>query len=269
MKSLKYSVSFIVLVLIISWGYTAFVFSKPERIDLFVFIMFLPAIIALTINFIRYKSFKKVFQPITTRLNIKSLSFALFYPIIFIASIAFLSCMFGIADFNKDTFKGSSLGLGIASVIIGFFLMFGEEYGWRGFLLKDLAEAKGKIFATVTVGIVWALWHGPVVYGLANVYEYDSPLLLTFIQMLAVFVFSMPFAHSYFMSGNILPPMIFHFVWNWFNPMVLGNIYRNTTGIMEGNILLINGEAIAGIVLGLTFFIWFIFKYRSKVVIAK
>ena len=85
--------------------------------------------------------------------------------------------------------------------------------------------------------------------------------------MLAVFIFSMLFAHSYFMSDNILPPMIFHFVWNLFNSMVLGNIYGNTSGIMEGNILLINGEAIAGVILGLIFLIWYIFKYRSKVVI--
>ncbi|NOQ27006.1 MAG: CPBP family intramembrane metalloprotease [Bacteroidales bacterium] len=269
MKSLKYSVSFIVLVLVISWGYFAYVFAKPERTDLFVFVMIFPAIIALIINFIRYKSFKEVFKPLTTRLNIKSLGFALFYPVIFIGAIAFLVWLFGIAEFNKETFSNSSLHLGLANIVIAFFLMFGEEYGWRGFLLKDLAEVKGKVFAAVIVGIVWALWHAPAVYGLANVYEYDSPLLLTFVQMLAVFIFSMPFAHSYFMSGNILPPMIFHFVWNLFNPMVLGNIYRNTPGIMEGNNLLINGEAIAGVVLGLIFFIWYILKYRSKEVVAE
>ena len=34
--------------------------------------------------------------------------------------------------------------------------MFGEEYGWRGFLLQELAEAKGKISGVIVVGVVYS-----------------------------------------------------------------------------------------------------------------
>jgi membrane protease YdiL (CAAX protease family) len=75
---------------------------------------------------------------------------------------------------------------------------------------------------------------------------------LCLIQMSAVFVFSFPFAYSYFRGGSIIPPMIFHFLWNIYNPAVLGDIYRNEPGIMNGPIWVINGEGLWSILLGLT-----------------
>jgi hypothetical protein len=55
--------------------------------------------------------------------------------------------------------------------------------------------------------------------------------------------------------------MIFHFVWNMHNPAVLGDIYRNSPGIMKGDILLINGEGMLGILLGTLFVAWFARQY--------
>jgi len=58
--------------------------------------------------------------------------------------------------------------------------------------------------------------------------------------------------------------MLFHFVWNFYNPIVLGNIYQNQPGILEGNMVFINGEGLAGIILGLFFIIWYINKFKRK-----
>jgi len=58
--------------------------------------------------------------------------------------------------------------------------------------------------------------------------------------------------------------MLLHYVWNLYNPVVLGNIYQNESGIISGNLMLINGEALAGIALGLPFMVWFFYRYRSK-----
>ena len=44
--------------------------------------------------------------------------------------------------------------------------------------------------------------------------------------------------------------MIFHYVWNEYNPVILGNIYRNQPGLLAGKIPTINGEGILGVVLG-------------------
>jgi len=261
-KEIKYSMVFIVIVLTLTWTLTLLIFSNPKTAQAFPLIMFIPAIVGITINSIRYKSIKLVFSPITTRINIKSILFSLLYPVLFIGLVAILVSLTGIAKFNSDKLSSLTSFPSIGVIISGFLLIFGEEYGWRGFLLKELATAKGKIYSAIVVGIVWALWHGPAVYNLANQANMENPLLIAIIQMGAVFVFSIPFAYSYFLTNNIFPPMLFHFVWNFYNPIVLGNIYRNQPGIIEGNMIYINGEGLAGIVLGLLFIIWYI--YHSK-----
>ena len=76
----------------------------------------------------------------------------------------------------------------------------------------------------------------------------------------------MPFAYSYFLTENIIPPMLFHFMWNFYNPIVLGDIYQNQPGIMTGNMIYINGEGLAGIILGSIFLIWFIIHNKRNIV---
>ncbi len=65
---------------------------------------------------------------------------------------------------------------GAPVVIIGLFLVstlitpwinsvfaFGEELGWRGFLLPRLMSM-GKARAYIALGIIWGLWHAPIVF---------------------------------------------------------------------------------------------------------
>ena len=40
---------------------------------------------------------------------------------------------------------------------------FGEEYGWRGFLLKRLTARYGLAVGLVATGIIWGLWHAPLI----------------------------------------------------------------------------------------------------------
>lgn len=268
-KELKYSVIFIVIVLLLTWSFSLFVFSKPETIELYLLVMFIPALVAIVINSIRYKSIKLVFKPIISKVNLKSVLFSIVYPLLFIGSLGFALSITGLAVFNNSKMSELTQVPSIVVIIIGLLLLFGEEYGWRGFLLKELATTKGKVFSAMVVGVVWALWHAPIIYGLSKHYNIETPLLLTIVQMGAVFVLSIPFAYSYFSTNNILPPMIFHFVWNLYNPIVLGNIYQNKSGIVEGNMVYINGEGLAGIILGLLFVIWYIYKFKKTLLIIR
>ncbi|GBD94992.1 CAAX amino terminal protease self- immunity [bacterium BMS3Abin05] len=266
-KEIKYSLLFITIVLITTWSFAFYAFSSPETVRLYFLVMLIPAIVALILNSIRYRSIRLVFRPITTRINLKSILFSLLYPLLFIGTAAIFVFIMGLAEFDKDKLSNLITKLpSIEMIIAGFILIFGEEYGWRGFLLKALAEAKGKVYGAIGVGVVWAVWHAPIVYGLAKFTHMKNPLLLTVVQVGAVFVFSMPFAYSYFLSKSIIPPMLFHFIWNLYNPIVLGNIYRNHPGIMIGNIIYINGEGLAGIILGLPFLIWFIAQNKNKTI---
>ena len=51
------------------------------------------------------------------------------------------------------------------AMLITFLLgPFGEEFGWRGYLLPRLAERLSVSSAVLIVGAVWALWHWPLLY---------------------------------------------------------------------------------------------------------
>jgi membrane protease YdiL (CAAX protease family) len=48
----------------------------------------------------------------------------------------------------------------ISGVTIGAVFAFGEEYGWRGYLLPKLLPL-GEFRASLLVGVIWAFWHTP------------------------------------------------------------------------------------------------------------
>ena len=50
---------------------------------------------------------------------------------------------------------------GLATAIMGAGPL-GEEGGWRGYLLPRLLERGGEARASLIIGIVWALWHLPI-----------------------------------------------------------------------------------------------------------
>jgi uncharacterized protein len=57
-------------------------------------------------------------------------------------------------------------------IIVPFFNLLpslGEEIGWRGFLLPNL-ESLGKIKAMLISGMIWALWHTPMILILGFAY---------------------------------------------------------------------------------------------------
>ncbi|MCE4554479.1 CPBP family intramembrane glutamic endopeptidase [Roseateles cellulosilyticus] len=55
---------------------------------------------------------------------------------------------------------------------------FGEELGWRGFLLRRLAASQGPRRAALIVAGVWALWHLPLFWLHAGMAAMVGPMLL-------------------------------------------------------------------------------------------
>jgi membrane protease YdiL (CAAX protease family) len=242
-----------------TWIFTAFVFSKPEQyLGYITYVMYIPALVAIPLAYIQHRSLRDLVKPIIHRIPISVLVFSIMYPILFLVLCAAITYVINIAEFNREQLTRLIDYPAVTILLIGFLKVFGEEYGWRAYLLHEMAEKKGPVTASIFVGVVWAAFHGPIVYQLATYLDTGNPLLICIVQMAAVFVFSFPFAYTYLASGSVIPPMIFHFVWNLYNPKILGNIYFNQPGIMSGNILLINGEGVAGIVLGIVFVFWYL-----------
>ncbi|MBQ3210916.1 MAG: CPBP family intramembrane metalloprotease [Oscillospiraceae bacterium] len=50
----------------------------------------------------------------------------------------------------------------LLSPILNFVLCFGEEWGWRGYLLPKISEKLSTLPALFITGIIWGLWHAPL-----------------------------------------------------------------------------------------------------------
>jgi CAAX protease family protein len=107
---------------------------------------------------------------------------------------------------------------------------FGEELGWRGYLLPRLSPVGG-VTAAMIVGVIWGLWHAPLIFLIG--YEYGDPNALR-----AVFMFVLPsitlsvfLAWLRFRSGSIWPGVLAHAVGNQAAGLALlavvtaGNLY--------------------------------------------
>ena len=72
-------------------------------------------------------------------------------------------------------------GLAFDGLTFSALMAFGEEYGWRGYLLPKLLPL-GEVKAAVLVGAIWATWHLPILIAGLN-YPGVAPL-----AVIAVFV---------------------------------------------------------------------------------
>lgn len=96
--------------------------------------------------------------------------------------------------------------------IINMIPSFGEELGWRGYLLPKLMPL-GQRKALVIHGVIWGLWHAPFVYLLG--FAYGSPTILSAL----IFTMLITFLGIYFgwlriISGSVWLPTFAHAVFN-------------------------------------------------------
>lgn len=52
----------------------------------------------------------------------------------------------------------------LVAPFVNMFFAMGEELGWRGYLQPRLARALGAKPAAVVVGVIWGVWHWPVIW---------------------------------------------------------------------------------------------------------
>lgn len=93
----------------------------------------------------------------------------------------------------------------IGSTIIGG--QIGEELGWRGYALPHLSRRLGLGLASITIGIVWALWHLPLFY-ILNADKVGQSFPLYLLQVIAM---SVAAAWIYMKTGgSLLVTMLLH-----------------------------------------------------------
>ncbi len=92
-----------------------------------------------------------------------------------------------------------------AGIVFQFFLRgaLGEEPGLRGFALVRLQSRVGVVRASLVIGVLWALWHLPVLIGR------DPISIVAFLILAVLLSFTMTWLFNG-AGGCLIPPMLFH-----------------------------------------------------------
>ncbi len=122
---------------------------------------------------------------------------------------------FGIDE--NDT-QGLSPGLFVAvslvsaltiGVLINSIFAFGEEYGWRGYLLPRLVALMGFWPGLLAHGAIWGFWHAPLI-ALAGYNYPDTPLLGVLLFTAFGTLAGILFGWLQIASDSVWPPTIAH-----------------------------------------------------------
>lgn len=122
----------------------------------------------------------------------------------------------GLAEFSQANLPaGQSLISYLLTNLTVVFLLgsltsaLGEEIGWRGLLVPQLALSNSIVRTGLISGAIWAVWHMPLI--LFGGYNSDTPVVYALICfVILVLGISIPFAWMRMKSGSLWPAVVLH-----------------------------------------------------------
>ena len=141
---------------------------------------------------------------------------ALIVPAVFVTAVVLIVQTLGLGEFmwSEATWSVYLMLLVIALPVTLF--TFGEEYGWRGYLLPRLLPL-GEIRASVLLGVIWGVWHLPLILAGLNypgVNVWLAIIIFTFVTVALSFTYTWFYVAS---SGSVLVAAVFHASTNQFS----------------------------------------------------
>ena len=245
--------------------------------------MLFPMIVAGALQLIRKEPFKST-GLLRFKIN-RTWLVALLLPVIAVAISIFISALmpgvrlhYGsgqiVSQFGMDEAAAAALDAQLSSmppaVLIGVELVsglfagctinalyaFGEEYGWRNYLVSAL-EGTGFWKKALFIGFIWGIWHMPLIL-LGHNYP-QHPVLGVGLMCIECILLGTIELYLVLKSGSVFPAAIFHGTINALSGLVL-------MLVEGGNDLTIGLTGIAGFVTIILIIagIWIYDKYISK-----
>jgi membrane protease YdiL (CAAX protease family) len=141
---------------------------------------------------------------------------ALVIPPVFVTAVVLIVQVLGLGEFG---WSEANLTVYLMLLVIALPLTvftFGEEYGWRGYLLPRLVPL-GEIRASVVLGVIWGVWHLPLLLAGLNYPGVDvflAIIIFTFVTVALSFTYTWFYVAS---SGSVLVAAVFHASTNQFS----------------------------------------------------
>jgi len=114
-----------------------------------------------------------------------------------------------------------------AQLIRGMATALGEEIGWRGFLVPELAKQMSYTRLSLLSGIIWAAWHSPLLL-FADYNAGTNRWYALSCFMVMIVSGSFIFAWLRLKSGSLWPAAVLHASHNLFVQTVFDNLMRDT-----------------------------------------
>jgi len=117
--------------------------------------------------------------------------------------------------------------VGTAGMVLNSFAALGEELGWRGFLVPELAKVTSFGRVAFLSGLIWATWHVPLIVGAD--YHGANPAWYSLVCF-GVMVISTGYVAAWIRlkSGSVWPAMLLHASHNLFVQAIFDPLTRST-----------------------------------------
>jgi membrane protease YdiL (CAAX protease family) len=215
--SRRYAIFYTIITFSLSWAFQLWIIQrggvKTVGITGLVILMWIPGAVAVCYRLLSKLGFE---DSGLRRSNLPALRSAFFIPLSLAFITGLLAVLFNIRELGL--IPASKLAVAapmiLVSLVAGILGAFGEELGWRGFLLPKLIEGKFR-YPILMSGIIWALWHLPlVVFG--GYYEIQAPLLIAISYTAAIIAITFVISYLRIHSRSLWPAVVLHAAHNFF-----------------------------------------------------
>ncbi len=101
--------------------------------------------------------------------------------------------------------------------------VFGEEYGWRGFLQSELTKL-GNLKGVLLVGLIWGIWHFPII--LRGIHTYPPSVLGLFLGVVFFVLWGIIQGYAVIKTGSIWVAAFMHGLVNSVYGFMLSYVVR-------------------------------------------
>ena len=121
---------------------------------------------------------------------------------------------------GKNTVSAMLLSC-VGASIVQFDRGFGEEFGWRAYLTPKLEKLMPSTLAIFINGVIWGLWHAPLIAKGYNFVKEVHPALAITMMCVSCVVMSYILTWLTKRTGSVYPAAIYHIVLDVFNSAIL------------------------------------------------
>lgn len=198
-------------------AYACGVTMEHPAFELISYGMFGPALSSILTRVITREGFQHMYLRVNWKDHGMYYLLAILLPVIICIVDGIVETMIYGGFYSHEIFSELSLTAYIAYIFYGiaigvtsFIIALGEELGWRGYLMPKLQEVMGMPGTLVLGGIIWGLWHAPMIllYGLN--YGTEHPVLGVLAMCVMCFGMGNILAFITMKSDSIYPAAIAH-----------------------------------------------------------